>query len=76
MKETYYNKVGFASGTASDYTCVVVAIRGEDFIHKLFNLVVKNVCVRIVVEIAPIEFVLAMFAVGHTSATQSQNKSD
>jgi len=60
-----YNKVGFASGTASDYTCVVVAIRGEDFIHKLFNLVVKNVCVRIVVEIAPIEFVLAMFAVGH-----------
>ena len=71
MKETYHNEVSFGNGTASDYTCVVASVAAKYVIHEVFNLILEDVCVRVVVEIAPIEFVLAMLVGSRASADQN-----
>lgn len=54
--------MGFGCGTASDHACVALPVAAEDVIQEVFDLVVEDVGVGIILLIAAIELVLAILA--------------
>ena len=55
---------------------MVASVAAEDVIHEVFNLILKDGSVRIVTEVAPIEFVLALLVGSHGSACQNMASLD
>lgn len=67
--EEYHDEVGFGGGTTSDYACVALPIAAEDVIQEVFDLVVEDEGVGIILRIAVIELVLAILAQGQSPAS-------